>query len=73
MQEPSTNGSKVPGIPGATTKSDAKTARILARSIFKDMKSYGIPNEKILEVASELIGLVTEQLKEDTEVPNGRA
>ncbi|MBK6690252.1 MAG: hypothetical protein IPG45_37650 [Deltaproteobacteria bacterium] len=73
MQEPSTTGTKLSGIPAATTKSDGKTARILARSIFKDMKSYGIANEKILEVASELIGLVTEQLKEDTEVPNGRA
>lgn len=39
-----------------------QTTRILARSIYKDMKSYGIPQDKILEVASELIALVTKEL-----------
>ncbi len=56
-----------------TKQSNAKTARILARTIFKDMKGYGVTNEKILEVASELIGLVTNQLKEDDDDQNGRA
>jgi hypothetical protein len=51
----------------AAVAADAKTARILARSIFRDMQSYGISNDKILEVASELIALVTHQLKEDGE------
>jgi len=41
---------------------DARTARILARTLYKDMKSYGIPQERILQVASELIGLVTADL-----------
>jgi len=41
---------------------DARTARILARSFYKDLKTYGIPEERILEVASELIGLVTDDL-----------
>jgi len=41
---------------------DARTARILARTLYKDMKSYGIPRERILQVASELIGLVTADL-----------
>lgn len=52
-----------PSVP-ATIGSDQKTARILARTIFRDMKSYGLSNEKIIDVASELIGLVTAQLKE---------
>lgn len=42
---------------------DGRTTRILARSMFKDLKSYGIANDKILEVASELIGLVTDDIK----------
>lgn len=42
-----------------------QTTKILARSIFKDMKSYGIPQEKILEVASELIALVTQELEDE--------
>ena len=50
-------GRAAPGV-------DRRTTKTLARSLFKDMESYGIPNEKILEVASELIGLVTERLKE---------
>lgn len=45
---------------------DGRTTRILARSMFKDLKSYGIANDKILEVASELIGLVTADLETDT-------
>lgn len=65
-----TTPSPVPAPP--TTQSNAKTARILARTMFKDMKSYGVSNQKILEVASELIGLVTDQLKEDDR-DNGRA
>lgn len=32
--------------------------------MFRDLKEYGIANDKILEVASELIGLVTDELKE---------
>ncbi|MEQ9497281.1 MAG: hypothetical protein RIT81_10490 [Deltaproteobacteria bacterium] len=62
-----------PSIPAAaTTNSSAKPARILARTIFKDMKGYGVSNQKIIEVASELIGLVTDQLREDG-VDKGRA
>ncbi len=50
--------------PRANPKISARSARILARTIFRDMKDYGIPDEKILDVASELIGLVSEELKE---------
>ena len=46
-------------------QTDQRTARILARSVFRDLKSYGIPNDRIIDVASELIGLVTNQLRED--------
>ncbi|MBX2811668.1 MAG: hypothetical protein KTR25_07655 [Myxococcales bacterium] len=41
---------------------DPRVARIVARSIFRDMKANGIPQSRILEVASELIGLVTSDL-----------
>ncbi len=43
---------------------DGRTARILARSMFRDLKDYGIANDKILEVVSEMIGLVTDEIKE---------
>ena len=45
-----------------STPGDARTAEILARSMYKDMKRYGIPRDRILQVASELIGLVTADL-----------
>ncbi|HJL42205.1 MAG TPA: hypothetical protein RMG48_12970 [Myxococcales bacterium LLY-WYZ-16_1] len=48
--------------PSVLSKGDPRTARILARSIYKDMKNYGVPRDRILEVASELIGLVTADL-----------
>ncbi|MCB9652611.1 MAG: hypothetical protein H6729_00575 [Deltaproteobacteria bacterium] len=51
------------GIPMAKPV-DARTARILARSIFKDMQSYGVSDDRILEVASELIGLVTAKIQD---------
>lgn len=41
---------------------DPRVARILAKSLFRDMKASGIPQSRILEVASELIGLVTSDL-----------
>lgn len=53
-----------PAVPSAAA-GDRRTARILARSIYKDMKSYGVGQDRILEVASELIGLVTADLNED--------
>ena len=50
----------------AVSSGDARTAEILARSVYQDMKSYGLPRHPILQVASELIGLVTADLDRDT-------
>ncbi len=69
MQAPEPSSPSVPVPP--TVQTDAKTARILARTIFKDMKRYGVSPQKILEVATELISLVNGQLREDSD--NGRA
>ena len=53
----------------AAMAEDPRVARILARSIFRDMKASGVPQSRILEVASELIGLVTSDLS----ATNGRS
>ena len=42
---------------------DDRSTRIVAESMFRDMKEYGMPNDRILEIASQLIGLVTSDLK----------
>lgn len=49
-------------VAGQDMSQDPRVARILAKSLFRDMKANGIPQNRILEVASELIGLVTSDL-----------
>jgi hypothetical protein len=58
------NATAIPALP-ALSGTDARSSKILARTIFRDMKNYGIPNQRILEVASELIRLVTDELATD--------
>lgn len=55
------------------TRPDPRAARILARSLFRDMTENGLTNEQILAVSSELIALVTNQLKELSEDMKGTA
>ena len=42
---------------------DERSTRIVAESMFRDLKAYGMPNDRIIEIASRLIGLVTSDLK----------
>ncbi len=51
---------------------DERSTRIVAESMFRDLKAYGMPNDRIIEIASQLIGLVTSDLK-STPVPPRRA
>ena len=46
-----------------TAPCDERSTRIVAESMFRDMKAYGMPNDRIIEIASRLIGLVTSDLK----------
>lgn len=61
-RQPNRRESTAPG-----RRPDARAPRILARSMFKDMSEAGLTHEQILGVASELIGLVTHELKENQE------
>lgn len=62
------NASSIPALP-ALSGTDGRSAKILAKTIFRDMRNYGIPSQRILEVASELIRLVTEEITSDDIVP----
>lgn len=42
---------------------DAKGTRILAESLFKELRENGYSRNQILSVSTELIDLVTEDLK----------
>ena len=52
----------------STTAPDpAVAARVLARSFYKELRSRGYGPNQLLAVSSELIGLVTQDLKSDRE------
>lgn len=62
MLSATTKSADTPSAASPEMAEDPRVARILAKSLFRDMKASGIPQSRILEVASELIGLVTSDL-----------
>lgn len=50
---------------------DERSTRIVAESMFRDLKAYGMPNDRIIEIASRLIGLVTSDIKSRPETTEG--
>ncbi len=53
---------------------DTRAARILARSLFRDMRANGYGNPQILALATELIDLVTRDMRgEGEESLDGKA
>lgn len=60
--QPAVTQTPPPSVVDEAMAEDPRVARILAKSLFRDMKASGIPQSRILEVASELIGLVTSDL-----------
>jgi hypothetical protein len=62
------NATPIPALPALNgSGADARSSKILAKTIFRDMKQYGIPNQRILEVASELIRLVTDEIADESQ------
>lgn len=60
------NSPSIPALPAlGTGGADGRSSKILARTIYRDMKQYGIPHERIVEVASELIRLVTAEMADE--------
>ncbi|MCC7383586.1 MAG: hypothetical protein IT384_17230 [Deltaproteobacteria bacterium] len=48
---------------------DPRAAKILARTMYKDMVLHGLSSQQILAVASELIAQVTAELKQSQDDP----
>jgi hypothetical protein len=46
---------------------DGRAARILARSLFRDMRQSGYSSPQILALATELIDLVTKEMRGEGE------
>ncbi len=62
-----------PAVAEIGRNTDARAARILARSLFRDMRSNGYGNQQILALATELIDLVTRDMRgEGEEAPSPR-
>jgi hypothetical protein len=55
-------------IPGQ----DAKATRILAKSLFKELRGNGYSPNQILSLSTELIELVTQDLRADQATPPAR-
>jgi hypothetical protein len=66
--EPSTVPTRQEALPLAATAKDPRAAKILARSLFKELTQNGLTQEQVLAVSSELIALVTEHLKETSDL-----
>lgn len=48
-----------------------KAVKILAKSIFRELKMNGYETRQIVALSSELLGLVTSTIKPDTDGSNG--
>ena len=48
---------------------DSRAARILARSLFRDMRANGYFNQQILALATELIDQVTRDMRGEADEP----
>jgi hypothetical protein len=53
-------------VPGTL---DVKGTKILAKSLFKELRGSGYSPNQILGLSTELIDLVTQDLKSDGEAP----
>jgi hypothetical protein len=71
--EPATVPTRKEAMPLLATRKDPRATRILARSLFKELSENGVSNDQILAVASELIGLVTEDLKDSQDLARTEA
>jgi hypothetical protein len=75
MEPTATVVSRKSSSPPPPEQADPRAAKILARSLFKDLVAHGMSSDQIIAVASELIAHVTQELKQahpDT-TPPGRA
>jgi hypothetical protein len=47
-----------------STKKSSKTTQILAKTFYKELKTNGYNRNDILAVSSEILGLVTSEIRE---------
>jgi len=52
-----------PMNPSVATRSDQRAVRIFARSIYKELRSNGYSDKEVMELAGELISLLTSDVR----------
>ncbi|MBI4703279.1 MAG: hypothetical protein HY744_19355 [Deltaproteobacteria bacterium] len=50
---------------GPAVARDPRATRILAKTIFKELRTGGLSSRQVLSIATELIGLVTEEMRQE--------
>lgn len=58
-----TERAATPNPAGGRLAADARTARILAKAIYKEARGAGVEGPGVIAVATELIGLVAEEMR----------
>lgn len=49
-----------------------KAAKILAKSIYRELRAYGYESRQIVALSSELISLVTQEMRADADAADAR-
>ena len=70
---PAPNNRRAAPIVPLASRQDPRMARILARSMYRDMTTNGLSSEQILAVTTELIGMITQNLAAEDDEAKGTA
>jgi hypothetical protein len=59
--------SESPRIPSRPAPdADARRARILAKTVYRELRESGVERSEVLAVATELLGLVAAEIREES-------
>ena len=58
---------------GPAVRHDGKTLRIVAKSLYRELRQGGYSPTQVVSLTSELISLVTDELREEDEAPHAEA
>ena len=50
-------------VPSAPDVRDPRAVRIVAKTIYRELRQSGLGHEQVMAVASELLGLVTDEVR----------
>ena len=57
----------------AVRQGDGKTLRIVAKSLYRELRQGGYSPTQVVSLTSELISLVTDELRDEDDTPHAEA